>query len=249
MGNDDSDTRQRIIDAAARLFAERGFRKVTVREICHAAGANLAAVNYHFRDKLGLYREVLQRAIAVMKETNAAAERAPAGASAAARLRAHIRVYLHRLLGGGSEHWLHRLINREIADPTPALDAIVEQAIRPRTQFLAGLVGALVGRPPTDERVWRSVASLQAQCVMSLPHPIRDRLRRSPQWTAAEIDTLARHIADFSLAGIRAVGRRAAPRKRPASPGGHSRRFAVRGSTDGLPAHGRRATAAGTEEQ
>ena len=49
-----ADTRQRLIDAAATLFADRGFQNVTVREICKASTANVAAVNYHFGDKAGL---------------------------------------------------------------------------------------------------------------------------------------------------------------------------------------------------
>jgi len=56
----DLETRDRVLKAAERLFAERGFKKVTVRDICRAARANVAAVNYHFGDKQGLYREVLQ---------------------------------------------------------------------------------------------------------------------------------------------------------------------------------------------
>ena len=41
----DRETRFRVLQAAERLFAERGFKKVTVREICRAAKANVAAVN------------------------------------------------------------------------------------------------------------------------------------------------------------------------------------------------------------
>ena len=75
---DDHETRQRLLTVAERLFADRGFKKVTVREICRAARANVAAVNYHFGDKLGLYREVLQAAIDGMRGTNDAAREAGA---------------------------------------------------------------------------------------------------------------------------------------------------------------------------
>ena len=56
-------TRNRIIEHAAALFAERGFEKVTVREICDTASVNVAAVNYHFGDKLELYRAVARSRI------------------------------------------------------------------------------------------------------------------------------------------------------------------------------------------
>lgn len=54
-------TRERILEAASSVFSEKGFEKATVRDICSRAGANVAGVNYHFGDKLGLYRELLGR--------------------------------------------------------------------------------------------------------------------------------------------------------------------------------------------
>src|SRR6185436_12441481 len=44
------DTRERLVEAATRMFAERGYRHVTIRAISQAARANVAAVNYHFSD-------------------------------------------------------------------------------------------------------------------------------------------------------------------------------------------------------
>ena len=69
----DRETRDRLLKSAAQLFADRGFKKVTVRDICRAARANVASVNYHFSDKTGLYREVLQLAIDTMRATTDAA--------------------------------------------------------------------------------------------------------------------------------------------------------------------------------
>jgi len=57
------DTRTQILDAAERLFAERGFRGTSVRAITGLAGANLAAVGYHFGSKAELLAAVIRRVI------------------------------------------------------------------------------------------------------------------------------------------------------------------------------------------
>ncbi len=56
-------TRDKLIEAAGHVFAERGYRAATIREICRRAGANVAAVNYTFGDKMGLYTEVLRHSV------------------------------------------------------------------------------------------------------------------------------------------------------------------------------------------
>src|ERR1700704_1540063 len=110
MAGQDSETRGRLLLPAAQLFAARGFRRVTVREICREAPANVAAVNYHFGGKLGLYEEVLSTAIQTMRATTDAARAAGKGRPPEYRLRAYVRVFLERVARTAGDHWIHQLM-------------------------------------------------------------------------------------------------------------------------------------------
>ena len=204
--NQDRETRQRLLQAAESLFAQHGFRKVTVREICLAARANVAAVNYHFGDKIGLYREVMQLAIDAMRGTNDAARAAGAGQPPDEQLRRYISIFLHRILKPGRQT-VHRLISHEMNDPTPALDVLVEQGVRPRVEFLSGVIADMMACPPDDPSVLRCVASIQSQALAYLPNPVAARLGFRLTPSEDQIEEAARHVATFSLAGVRAVGR------------------------------------------
>src|SRR4051812_23822233 len=144
MSERDLETRARVLATATRLFAARGFKKVTVREICREARANIAAVNYHFGDKLGLYREVLSAAIDTMRGTTDAARDAGAGGTAEQKLRAYIHVFLERVAGAGDDSWIHQLMAQEMIDPTPALDVVADQVIRPRLAYVGELLAELL---------------------------------------------------------------------------------------------------------
>lgn len=207
MKDRDLATRERLIVAAARLFAEHGFQRVTVRVICRAARANVAAVNYHFGDKLGLYRDVLQAAVTSMRATSDAVRQAGEGGTAEDKLRAYIRVYIHQVVGSERDSWIHQLMSRELADPTPALDLVVQQVIRPRLAYLGGLVAELLGCSIDDERALRCAHSIQAQCVLLIPNALGARLYPDFRMSPAALTALAEHIAAFSLAGIRASAR------------------------------------------
>jgi AcrR family transcriptional regulator len=50
-------TSKKLLAAASEVFAQKGYRDATISEICERAGANVAAVNYHFGDKETLYKE------------------------------------------------------------------------------------------------------------------------------------------------------------------------------------------------
>jgi TetR/AcrR family transcriptional regulator, regulator of cefoperazone and chloramphenicol sensitivity len=205
MSGHDRETRERLLRTAARLFADRGFKKVTVRDICRIAHANVAAVNYHFGDKLGLYREVVQLAADVLRSTTDSAIQGAAGCAAEEKLRRFVEVQLRRMLGVERDDWIFRLINREIADPTPAFDTLVDYGLRPRLEYLSSIVAEILGCAPQDPRVMRSVISVQTQAVAYLPNGIGARIGLKARLNPAETDEIARHITQFSLAGIHAL--------------------------------------------
>jgi TetR/AcrR family transcriptional regulator, regulator of cefoperazone and chloramphenicol sensitivity len=203
----DQDTRARLLDAAIRLFADAGFKRVTVRAICRAAHANVAAVNYHFRNKLGLYREVTEVGITVLQETTNLAIQAAATGTPEDKLRAYIRVVTERLVGSTGHEWLQRFIAREMADPTPALASLVDRGLRPRLEHLGRIIAEMLQVPEDDPRVLECVTSTHAQILMFRDNPITHRLRARAKLRAATPEEIAEHITAFSLAGIRAVGK------------------------------------------
>jgi AcrR family transcriptional regulator len=202
----DPTTRLRLIEAAGPVFARRGFADATVREIVAEARANIAAVNYHFGDKLGLYRAVLEH----YSQTAMAAHPVPRPSDDRAdpreTLREFIAAFLARLFHEGKPAWMSQIITREMADPTEAFQHLAETHMRPQLDVLRAVVSRLMGLPVVDLRVQRCAASVIAQCVNYKVCAAAHRLLLSPQQTydAAGREQLTAHIAAFSLAGIAA---------------------------------------------
>jgi AcrR family transcriptional regulator len=202
---DDGETRRRLLEASAELFAESGFDGVTVRDICLKAGANVAAVNYHFGDKLALYTQVVEMAIEAIRKNSAGSMQPAAGASAEERLAWYIHGQLERVTRARQGSWVFRLMHREMDNPTPALDRMVREAIRPRHEYLNRIVGELMRAPGDDPRVRAVIASIQGLPMLLMREPIVARL--VPAWkpTPEAIRQLADLFTRFTLAGIRGL--------------------------------------------
>jgi TetR/AcrR family transcriptional regulator, regulator of cefoperazone and chloramphenicol sensitivity len=197
-------TRERLLQAAGEVFAEHGFRAATVREICGRAKVNVAAVNYHFRDKEGLYAEVLKYAHRYALETYPPTPRPDATATPEERLRIFVHSFFRRILDEGRPAWHGKLMAREIVEPTAALDDVVGRSIRPQQEVLVSIVRDLAGPDVPRSRVQLCVLSVVGQCLhFYLARPVITRLYPSVTYSQEQIEELADHVTGFSLAAIR----------------------------------------------
>ena len=199
-------TRDKLIEAAGAVFAERGYRDATIREICRRAGANVAAVNYTFGDKMGLYTEVLRHSVRAAK-TAAMSAALDAGLSSEDTIRGVIRARLMSLYGEARPDWHIRLVMHEFSHPTPAMARVVDEGMRPIYDRMRKAVGEVIGLAPDHETTRLSVNSIVGQILFyTFSWPVLSHLMPELKLTPEQLDRIADHIADFSLAYLRQVG-------------------------------------------
>jgi AcrR family transcriptional regulator len=192
-------TREKLLEVAGPIFADRGYRTTTIREICAGAGANVAAINYHFGDKLGLYTEVLQqsvRAAQLIAVQNTLDQNTPPEDI----LRALIRARLRSINGKDLPDWHSRLLAHELAQPTPALRQLVDKVARPIFKRLQELIGGMIGLPANDGKTRLCAISVVGQVfAYVLPGPLLSEIWPELKMTPEQVERIADHIADFSL--------------------------------------------------
>lgn len=203
-----ADTRARLLVAAERLFAEKGFSETSIRDITHSAGANVAAINYHFGNKERLYLEVFGARTAEMtalrEQAMACAMGSDPSGDLAAVLRAFVGSCLHNLLARDGSDCFPQLVFREMAAPGPAFEYLVANIVEPNHRALRGLISrAAPGL--TEEQSLLCVASVFGQML----HVVRAR-RMIERLTGRSydvqfVDQLCEHVVRFSLGGIEAV--------------------------------------------
>ncbi len=158
---DSEKTKARLIEAAGQLFAEKGLKAVTVRDIAAEAGTQISALNYHFRSKDELYKEVLVAACMndLIREEEQTELRKLKPAKA---LRLVIDEVVKQLRTEDADSWQNKLLARESRDPSPAFAEASEVYYKPQTDFMAELIGGVVGKPADNMEVRLAVTSMWA---------------------------------------------------------------------------------------
>ena len=199
-------TKERILDNAEVLFAQKGYQAVSVREITSAAHCNVAAVNYHFGNKENLYLEVFRarwvprarRVFSSFRKSLAAHE----PLSAQAVVRGLAKAFLEGPLSDEERLRHSQLMTREMTQPTKAFDYVSEQVLEPFFHELADkLRSVLTGELGTDQLLLNIFSIFGMVLYFNFARVAVSRI------TGREYDTafktrLVEQITEFSLVGL-----------------------------------------------
>jgi AcrR family transcriptional regulator len=195
-------TRERILKAAERLFAERGYDGTSIRAIVAKARVNQAAINYHFEGKDGLYREVLRTAFRAMTEDQVSHGDEIKTMSREDALAAFVRRQLRPLTARDELSRHLRIFNWETVRPTPVFRKLMSEEATP----FMGLAVDLIRRflPDADQRTLTVAAVwLLGQCSVFVRN--REQLSGPPISLSLDADStewLTRMISTWTVAGL-----------------------------------------------
>lgn len=177
MNRQSEQTRRRILLAAAEAFSAHGFRGATIRQICTRAGANVAAVSYHFGSKENLYLETYR--FVFQDKSPLASWRGPLRVTSAADWERELYNWAHALLDQISNPeqthvWECRMFSRERCEPSLVLPLLLREFFLPiQERLMLLLLMALPAETPKhDVQMW--VVSVIAQCTVFA--------QREPPW-------------------------------------------------------------------
>lgn len=199
-------TRERIMKAAERLFAERGYDGTSIRAIVARARVNQAAINYHFAGKDGLYREVLRAAFRGLTAHQLAFAGEAGAMSREEALEEFIRRQLRPLLARDEAARHMRIFNWESVRPTPVFRKLITEEAAPFMGLTTDLVRRF--RPEADHRTLVVAAIwLLGQCSIFVRN--REQLAAPPVELALDessVGWLAQTISRWTIGGLGGTG-------------------------------------------
>lgn len=194
-----------MLEAAGQVFAQVGYKDATIREIVKRAGASLGAVNYHFRDKAGLYRAVLAYA---HESTIAEFQAALNQSDPEQRLLQFVRAGLADVLvDDPGRAWTGQVLAAELTRMGDRDDRdLYGRVIAPRQALLFSIVRSLMGPDAADDTIKRHALSIVGQCALYYTGRPAVEKTYGRRIGRADLDWLSRHITNVALAGMRAEG-------------------------------------------
>jgi AcrR family transcriptional regulator len=196
------EARRKLIEAAGQIFAEVGYEAATVRQITDRAQVNVAAVNYYFRDKLQLYRTVLQ--FVTGRAHNLLKQHCMQG-TAEERLRNFVRCIM--MVESNEQHsWARLLMAREVAELHEAQASLLVEVVRPMHEIAETIVRDLAGQEAPQALTRFAAGLVVSVCVNRVPQQRLDyRLYPEMRLDETDIEQTIEKIYQFTLAGVRGL--------------------------------------------
>jgi TetR/AcrR family transcriptional regulator, regulator of cefoperazone and chloramphenicol sensitivity len=199
-------TRRALVEAALRLFAEKGYEGASTREIAQAASANIGSIAYHFGGKDRLYLACADHIVdtmgAIAGDALKGDQPMPPGMPFETLLQAAIERMVAFIVAREEAGEIVQFVLRELQHPTPALDAIYSGVFEPVHKRLCMVWEHVTGEPAESDRTKITVFTLLGQVLYF--RIAREAVRRRMGWDAIgqdEADAIAA-VAKDNLAAI-----------------------------------------------
>ena len=185
-----SNPKEKLIDSAVRVFADKGYSGAKVADIVNGAGANIAAVNYHFGSKDKLFVCALRQAFADADEVYPSRGALSDGASAKDHIAAIARAILRRSFDDGKAGNFNKIMSRTMCVPGSPVEMILKEVDELELNHLANqLAQFLVSDDPTVISMAISNFIVLATIISKRPHGTQG-LFNSDKPSPEEIDLL-----------------------------------------------------------
>jgi len=205
--SDGIEARQRLMDVALVLFADRGYAKTSIREIALAAHANVAAISYYFGDKAGLYRAVFFDQRTNPQLTNDVLKGAVGGLETA--LQGLLRGLIEPIKLGDAMQRCMKLHFREMLEPTGLWAEEIETDVKPTHAALVAVLCQHLGLAEADDDIHRLGFALSGLGIT--PHVAGDAvvlIRPALLATPEAVDVYCDRLVSYGMAMVEAEAKR-----------------------------------------
>lgn len=201
-------TRAKIIEAAGRLFAEKGYAETTNKEISEASGTNITGINYHFGSREGLYKAVVREVSCHMLNPEYLACFDDDRLSDEEKVGVFID-YKARL---GPDCWQHRLWAREVVAPSSIWLKVANEDAMSKIELVSRALSSYTGIPINEPELQLCLLNIMSPIISLLM--ISDKLHKERlPILASDPDMVSRSIKSFIFAGIDRIAKDYAERK------------------------------------
>lgn len=195
-------TKSKILNAAGTLIAQNGFAQTTNKQIAKVAEVDLAAINYHFDGRDGLYKAVLTEAHTHYINEQQLFELVESSLPPTQKLEIFYESLISKL--AEKDVWYSKVFIRELFSPTPYLQEFMANDGARKFQSVRKIISQVSGLDENNPALLPCVLNVVAPCMMliiastNIPTPIQNI-------SQMDAKQLVQHLMTFSLAGLAAI--------------------------------------------